>query len=90
VGLYPLFHAFGCVTVKVYSFEEMPKYIVHFFLGTNMAGEEDELERCIRESRMHKGKVAMTNSHQKELQAENLYVPKTRKRRDARLGGDGS
>nr|ABD32269.2 hypothetical protein MtrDRAFT_AC149040g42v2 [Medicago truncatula] len=39
---------------------------------------------------MRKGKVAMTNSHQKELQAENLYVLKTRKRRDARLGGEGS
>jgi hypothetical protein len=39
---------------------------------------------------MRKGKVAMTNSHQKELQTENPYVPKIRKRRDARLGGEGS
>jgi len=27
-----MFHVLGCFTVKVYSFEEMPKYIVHLFM----------------------------------------------------------
>jgi len=31
-GLDPLFLAFGCFTIKVYSFDEMPKYIVQLFM----------------------------------------------------------
>ena len=27
-----MFHALDCFTIKVYSFEEMPKYIVHPFI----------------------------------------------------------
>jgi len=65
-----MFHALGCFTVKVYSFEEMPKYIVHLFFYffcfcTDMVGEEDQ-QQGIRKGRIRKGKIAMTNSHQKE------------------------
>jgi len=52
--------------------------------------EEDERQRRIREGRVHKGKVAMTNSHRKELEVENLYVPKPRRRRDLRIGEEPS
>jgi hypothetical protein len=74
----------------------MPKYIVHLFMlflicfCTDMAGEEDEQHQLIREARMHKGKQTTTASHQKEREEQNLYVPKTRKRRDTRLVGDSS
>jgi hypothetical protein len=37
-----------------------------------------------------KGKQATTASHRKERQEQNLYVPKTQKRRDARLVGGSS
>jgi len=66
----------------------MPKYIVHIFMlflicfCTDMAGEEDARERRIREGRVRKGKPVMTNSHRKELEVENPYVPKPRRRRD--------
>jgi len=34
---------------------------------------------------VRKGKPAMTNNHQKELEVENLYVPKPWRRRDLRI-----
>jgi hypothetical protein len=51
-----------------------------------MVGEEDARERRIREGRVHQGKPAMTNSHRKELEAENLYVPNPRRHRDLSIG----
>jgi len=59
-----------------------------FCFCTYMSGAEGEEQRRIREARMRKGKQATTASHRKERQEKNLYVPKTRKRRDARLGGE--
>ena len=74
----------------------MPKYIVHVYMlflicfCTDMAEEEDEQQRRNREARMHKGKDGTTASARKERVEQNLYVPKTRKRRDARLVEDSS
>jgi len=45
-----------------------------------IVGEEDAWERRIREGRVRKGKPAMTNSARKEMEVENLYVPKARRR----------
>nr|ABN08023.1 IMP dehydrogenase/GMP reductase, related [Medicago truncatula] len=55
-----------------------------------MARDEDERQRVIREDRMRKGKAASTASAQKEKVDQNPYVPKTRKRRDARPGVESS
>ncbi|KEH21244.1 hypothetical protein MTR_8g099595 [Medicago truncatula] len=56
-----------------------------------MANKEDARERRIREGRVRKGKPAMTNSVRKEMEVEHPCVPKTRRRRDLRIGGgDGS
>jgi len=52
-----------------------------------MAREEDARERRIREGRARKGKPAMTNNARKEMEVENLYVPKAWRRRDLRIGG---
>ena len=60
------------------------------FFCTDMAGEEDARERRIREGRVRKGKLDMTNSHRKELEVENLYVPKPRRCRDLRIGEETS
>jgi len=54
-----------------------------------MTGEEDAQKRRIREGRVRKGKTAMTNRARKEMEAEYPYVPKTRRRRDLRIGGEG-
>lgn len=56
----------------------------------DMSEDEDEQQRLIREARMHKGKHATTASARRERVEQNLYVPKTRKRRDPRLVGDSS
>jgi len=53
-----------------------------------MDGEEDAWERRIREGWVRKGKPAMTNNARKEMEVENLYVPKARRRRDVRIGGE--
>jgi len=53
-----------------------------------MVGEEDARERRIREGRVRKGKPAMTNSARKEMEIANPYVPKVRRRRDFRIGGE--
>jgi hypothetical protein len=53
-----------------------------------MARDEDERQRVIRDDRMRKCKAASTASAWKEDQ--NLYIPKTRKRRDPRIVGEGS
>ena len=37
---------------------------------------------------MRKGKPAMTNSAKKEMEVENPYVPKARRCRDLRIGGE--
>jgi len=55
-----------------------------------MARDEDEQQRLIREDRMRKGKAASTASTRREKVDPNLYVPKTRKRRDPRLVGEVS
>ena len=41
----------------------------------------------IREGRVRKGKPVMTNDARKEMEVENLYVPKAWRRRDLRIGG---
>jgi len=53
-----------------------------------MAGEEDARECHIIEGRVRKGKPAMTNSVRKEMEVENPYVSKARRRRDLRIGGE--
>jgi len=55
-----------------------------------MAREKDEQQRLIRETRMRKGKEASTASAQGERVDQNPYVPKTRRRRDARPGVESS
>nr|ABN08710.1 IMP dehydrogenase/GMP reductase, related [Medicago truncatula] len=55
-----------------------------------MARDEDEWQRVIREDRMRNGKTASTASAQKEKVDQNPYVPKTRKRMDARPGVESS
>jgi hypothetical protein len=57
---------------------------------TDMARDTDERQRVIREDRMRKGKEASTASARREKRAEDPYVPKTRKRRDPRIHGEGS
>jgi len=58
-----------CILLRSF---EMPKYIVHVFMlflfcfCTDMAGEEDEQQRLIREVRMRKGKEASTVSARRE------------------------
>jgi hypothetical protein len=54
-----------------------------------MARDEDEWQRVIREDRMRKGKEASTASARREKRDQNPYVPKTRKRRDPRIDGEG-
>ena len=39
---------------------------------------------------MRKRKLAMTNSHRNEMEVENPYVPKPRRRRDLRIGEETS
>jgi len=39
---------------------------------------------------MRKGKAATTTSARREKEDQNPYVPKTRKRRDPRIVGEGS
>jgi len=53
-----------------------------------MAGEEDARQRLIRDGRVRKGKVVVKNSHWKDLEVKNPYVPKARRRRDLRIGGE--
>ena len=55
-----------------------------------MARDEDERQRVIIEDRMRKGKVASTASARREKEDQNPYVPKTRKRRNPRIVGEGS
>jgi len=55
-----------------------------------MAKDEDEQQRLIAEDRMRKGKAASTASTQREKVDQNPYVPKTRKRMNPRIVGDGS
>jgi len=55
-----------------------------------MSGSDDEQQQLIREARMDKGKQATTASSRRERVEQNLYVPKTRKRRDPRVVGDSS
>jgi len=55
-----------------------------------MARDEDEQQRLIREDRMRKGKAASTASARREKVDQNLYVPKTRKRKDPMIVGEGS
>jgi len=73
----------------------MPKYIVHVFmlllicfvqiwLGMRMSSS-GLLQRIMR-----KGKAASTDSAQREKVDQNPYVPKTRKRRDPMILGEGS
>jgi len=57
---------------------------------TDMARDTDEQQRVIREDRMQKGKAASTASTRREKGDQNPYVPKTRKRRDPRIDGEGS
>jgi len=57
-----------------------------FCFCTDMAGEEDEQQRLIREARMRKGKEASTASTRGKRVDQKPYVPKTRRRRDARAG----
>jgi len=52
--------------------------------------EDEKQQRMIREGMLRKGKMAMSNSHRKELAAENLYVSKPLRRRDLRIGIKGS
>jgi len=61
-----------------------------FCFCTNMAGEEDEQQRLIREARMRKGKEASTASARRERVDQNSYVPKTQRRRDTRAGVESS
>ncbi|RHN74696.1 hypothetical protein MtrunA17_Chr2g0313131 [Medicago truncatula] len=68
---------------------------VFFFFFFNlfckdMAREEDEQHRLIRDARMHKGKEASIASARREKVDQNLCVPKARKRRDPRLVGEDS
>jgi len=39
---------------------------------------------------VRKRKLAMTNSHRNEMEVENPYVPKPRRRRDLRIGEETS
>lgn len=55
-----------------------------------MSREEDEQQQLIIEARMRKGKQATTASARRERVEQNPYVPKTRKRRDARQGVESS
>jgi len=55
-----------------------------------MARDEDEQQRLITEDRMRKGKAVSTASARREKLDQNSYVPKTRKRRDPRIVGEGS
>jgi len=55
-----------------------------------MARDGDERQRVIREDRMRKGKAASTASVRKEKVDQNPYVPKTRRRKDTRLGIESS
>ena len=55
-----------------------------------MARDTDERQRVIREDRMWKGKEASTASAWRENRDQDPYVPKTRKRRDPRIHGEGS
>jgi len=55
-----------------------------------MVGEVDEQQRLIREARMHKCKETSTASARRESVDQNMYVPKTRRRRDARPGAESS
>jgi hypothetical protein len=55
-----------------------------------MARDEDERQRVIREDRMRKDKAASTASARREKVDQNSYVPKTRKRRNPRIDGEGS
>ena len=55
-----------------------------------MARDTDEQQRVIREDRMRRGKEARTASARREKRAEDPYVPKTRRRRDPMIHGEGS
>jgi len=55
-----------------------------------MARDEDEQQRLITEDRIRKGKAASTASARREKVDQNPYVPKTWKRRDPRIVGEGS
>ena len=55
-----------------------------------MARDMDEQQRVIREDRMRRGKEASTASARREKRAEDPYVPKTRRRRDPMIHGEGS
>jgi hypothetical protein len=55
-----------------------------------MARDTNEQQRVIREDMMRKGKEASTASARREKGDENPYVPKTRRRRDPRIHGEGS
>jgi hypothetical protein len=55
-----------------------------------MARDTDEQQRVIREDRMRRGKEASTASARREKRAEDPYVPKTRRRRDPMIHGEGS
>ncbi len=65
----------------------MPKFNL---FCTDMARVEDERQRVIREDRMRKGKAVSTASARREKEDQNPYVPKARKRRDARPGVESS
>jgi len=55
-----------------------------------MVRDEDEQQWLIREDRMRKGKAVSTASARRQKVDQNPYVPKTRKRRDPRIVGQGS
>ena len=55
-----------------------------------MTRDEDEQQRLITKDRMRKGKTASTASTRREKVDQNPYVPKTLKRRDPRIVGEGS
>ena len=55
-----------------------------------MARDTDEQQRVIREDRMQRGKEASTASARRERRADDPYVPKTRRRRDPMIHGEGS
>jgi len=65
-------------------------YVMINLFCTNMARDEDEQQRLIREARMRKGKEASTASARRERVDQNPYVPKTRRRRDAGSGVESS
>jgi len=55
-----------------------------------MDRDEDEQQQLIIEDMMRKGKAPSTASARREKVDQNPYVPKTRKRRDPRIVGEGS